>query len=216
MKKVEIQITQTFEEHPTDVLKFLLGKTLDCIYTLNMPTDSDLLRNSTAVDAVHEKLYFKTTDGLKYEMMSEEYTEDYYIDMKKSTIKSVEQVESEFKEFQLPIKFFIHKIFIFSLVQPISAEKWHIESIYSEKWHSKKRQIKFKEEFYPDVYTGQVSEDSHLVFVNDKDEYLAIGTQLAPYFTITTNQPYINDFFTGESWIKEGVPSPYKLSRTID
>ena len=215
MKKVEIQITQTFEEQPTDVLKSLVGKTLECVYTFNLPIDSNLLIKSTAYDAVHEKLYFKTTDGSIYKMVSKEYTEDCYIDIKKTSIELVEQIESGFKGFKLPNGFFINKIFIFSLVQPILAEKWHIESIYKEKWHSEKRQIKFKEEFYPDVYTGKISEDSHLVFADDKNEKLAIGTQLSPYFTITTNHSYINDLFTGESWIRDGG-SPYKLSRTIE
>lgn len=215
MKKVEIHITQTFEERPIDVLESLISKTLESIYTFNVTIDSDLPIKSTANDAVHEKLYFKTTDGSIYKMVSKEYTEDHYLDIKKTSIELVEQVESEFQEFHLPNGFFINKIFIFSLIQRISADKWHIESIYGEKWHSEKRQIKFKEEFYPDVYTGKISEDSHLIFADDKGDNIAIGTQLSPYFTITTNYSYINDLFTGESWIKDGG-SPYELSRTIE
>jgi hypothetical protein len=213
MKKVEIQITQTFEERPTDVLKSLIGKTLDCIYTFNTALDCNLLEISIEE---YEKLLFKTSDGFTYEVICKEYTEDCYLDIKKTSIELVEKIEHGFMEFQLPFEFFINKIFIFSLVQPMLAEKWHIEKVYGEKWHSEKRNIKFKEEFYPDVYIGQISEDSHLVFANEKGEFLSIGTQLSPYFKITNNRSYINDLFTGETWLKEGVPNPYKLSRTIE
>jgi hypothetical protein len=213
MKKVEIQITQTFEENPISVLKSLIGKTLESIYTFNMPLDSDLLEKSIEE---YEKLFFKTSDGFIYELVCKEYTEDYFMDIKKISIRLVNTVEIGFMEFRLPIAFLIDKIFIFSLVQTVLGEKWNIEKIYSEKWHSEKRNIKFKEEFFPDVYTAQICEDNHLILVNDKSEYLSIGTQFSAYFKVTTNKSYINNLFTGESWIKDGGINPYKLSRTIE
>jgi hypothetical protein len=212
MKKVKIQITQTFEEHPADVLKSLVGKTLEFIYTYNMQLDNDLLDKSSDN---HVKLFFKTSDGFIYEMVSHEYTEDYYFDIKKTSIKSVEQVEGGFVEFRLAISFLIERIFIFTFNQESFAEKEQISNVYGEKWHSEKRSIKFKEEFYPNVHIGEVSEDSHLIFANEKGKNLCIGTQLSPYFIITTNESYINDLLTGNSWIKDGG-SPYKLSRIIE
>ena len=126
MKVVTKEIDVTFNEMPTGILDSLVGKCIISFFTYRTIIPS---LETEPNSSVHSSLYFKTSDGFIYKMISEEYTEDHYFDIKKTSIEVVEQIEVGFMEFRLPDVFFINKIYIFSLQQQLMAEKWHIESI---------------------------------------------------------------------------------------
>ncbi len=213
MKKVTFEIVETFNEKPVGAIKSLIGQSIVSIYTANSSLNSAALLKS---QDIHEKIFFKTFDGFIYKLMSKGYTEECYLDVNKIFIELVETIEDNFFEYRLPIMFTIGKIFVFSRTEIFFLEKDSIKEVYATKWHSQSRGAKFKEEYFPDIYEAKKIEDSHLVFMNKKAEFLAMGIHGLYGLSIITDELNIRDLFTGETWLKEGVPSPYILSRTIE